>query len=189
MSGLETVIRSRFAKGAAVAGLAAVLLAATVPASASAAARAGWSVVPSPNEGPAPQSSQLFSVSCSSATTCMAVGTYRSRRSPGSVLAESWDGKAWSIVPSPNVAAGERDVLNGVSCTSADRCFAVGAYFISLGAKQSDLTRALAGSWDGERWAIVPSPYVGPAWALTGSRASLAQATERAWRSDIAQTV
>jgi hypothetical protein len=133
----------------------------SMPASASGAAKESWSVVPSPNEGPAPQSSQLLSVSCPSATACMAVGTYRSRRSPNATLAESWDGETWSIVPSPNVGpAGKQDVLNGVSCTSASACAAVGAYFINLGANRGDLTRALVESWDGRRWSIVPSANV-----------------------------
>jgi hypothetical protein len=131
----------------------------SMPASASGAAKESWSVVPSPNEGPAPQSSQLLSVSCPSATACMAVGTYRSRRSPNATLAESWDGETWSIVPSPNLGpAGKQDVLNGVSCTSASACAAVGAYFINLGANRGDLTRALAESWDGKTWSIVQSP-------------------------------
>ena len=180
MSNRTCTRRWGLANGAGLAGLVVLLLLTSVPASASRGHKESWSVVPSPNEGPAPQSSQLLSISCPSAKACMAVGTYRSRRSPNATLAEYWDGKTWSIVPSPNVRPpGEADVLNSVSCTSVSACAAVGAYFINLGANEGDLTRALTESWDGKTWSIVPSPNVASA-ASSDLLSSVACTADRA---------
>jgi hypothetical protein len=57
----------------------------------------------------------LTSVSCTSATTCEAVG---------SGLAEGWDGSSWTLQSGPSVASAT--TLSGVSCTSATTCEAVG---------------------------------------------------------------
>jgi hypothetical protein len=61
----------------------------------------------------------------------------------------------WSVVRSPNrgtIGSG----LSAVSCASAQRCTAVGAYAGSTG-----LGRTLAESWNGSRWSVVPSPNRG----------------------------
>ena len=48
---------------------------------------------------------------------------------PGfTMLAEVWNGTSWTI-SNPSLPAGGSDgLLNGVSCTAADACVAVGAY-------------------------------------------------------------
>jgi len=51
-------------------------------------------------------------------------------------LAEVWDGTAWSIdptPPSPPSIGGIGGHLNGVWCTSAASCTAVGVYYNSAG--------------------------------------------------------
>jgi hypothetical protein len=59
-----------------------------------------WSIVPSPNP-PLAQNSSLEGVSCTGPSACTAVGSYDT--SAGTeTLVESWDGTAWSVVPSPN---------------------------------------------------------------------------------------
>ena len=68
---------------------------------------------------------------------------------------------AWSVVPSPNRGAGG-NVLNGLTCTSAAACTAVGFYTASNGG------RALIESWDGARWSLVPSPQPGTDDGLNG---------------------
>jgi hypothetical protein len=123
-----------------------------------------WSVVPSPN---APVhhllSSTLTSVSCTSATSCIAVGSYATsaRTSPqGGPLAESWDGTTWSVVPSVN--EGKQGAgLSGVSCASATACMAVGGYSNTSGSMQT-----LAESWNGTTWSITPTPNGGSTGAL-----------------------
>jgi hypothetical protein len=42
-------------------------------------------------------------------------------------LAETWNGVKWSIVSPPDDASGQ-NTLQGVSCTGADNCVAVGYY-------------------------------------------------------------
>ncbi len=110
-----------------------------------------WSVVPSPNA--AGSGNELLAVSCVSATACTAVGEYLNAEDNQRTLAESWNGTAWSVVPSPNKGSGE-NYLTGVSCVSATDCTAVGT-----GSK--DRSRTLAESWDGTAWSVVPSPNRG----------------------------
>jgi hypothetical protein len=51
-------------------------------------------------------------------------------------LIESWNGKTWSMVSSPN--KGEGGVLSEVTCTSSTSCVAVGAFY-----KDSTVTKTL----------------------------------------------
>jgi hypothetical protein len=103
-------------------------------------------------------SSDLVSVSCPSTRFCMAVGT-RVTVIDGLTallpLVERWNGSAWSIVSAPvvtptasNGGGGYDDELDGVSCTSANACTAVGTdgYF------------TLVERWNGVGWSIQPSP-------------------------------
>ena len=81
----------------------------------------GWKVVTSPNPTGGRQVA-LTGVSCPSTTLCFAVGTWDLK-----ALIERWNGKAWSIVPSPkNLPYGGE--LTDVSCASAKFCFAVGSF-------------------------------------------------------------
>jgi hypothetical protein len=114
-----------------------------------------WSVVPSPNIKPATNNNELNGVSCVSATDCIAVGEQAGRITGGtlvSALIESWNGTAWSVVPSPQ--PGNR-ALYGVSCTSAASCTAVGVNFVN----QPNAT--LVESWNGTRWSVTPNPSPG----------------------------
>jgi hypothetical protein len=88
-----------------------------------------WKVVPSPNGGPPASFNGLAGVSCVSVRACTAVGAFFSRRKPTRTLVESWDGTAWTIVPSPNKVGGGAmgSGLSGVSCPSAAMCMAVGS--------------------------------------------------------------
>src|SRR5207302_1374704 len=79
-----------------------------------------WSIVASPNRA---SWDTLSDVTCTSATSCVAVGFY-SNGIANQTLIEQWDGISWSITTSPN-----NGTLNGVTCTSATNCFAVGEYF------------------------------------------------------------
>jgi hypothetical protein len=67
-------------------------------------------------------------VSCTSAASCTAVGSYQSSSVPtfgaSLTLVEVWDGTAWSIASSPNPGTG--DILEGVSCGASQVCTAVG---------------------------------------------------------------
>jgi hypothetical protein len=63
-------------------------------------------VVPSPNVGTIDD--ELESVSCVSASECVAVG-YTDTGSTYETLAMVWNGSVWSIVPSPNAGNGENN--------------------------------------------------------------------------------
>jgi Dockerin type I domain len=67
-----------------------------------------------------------YGVTCASASDCWMVGyTYTFPMSQ--TVIEHWDGRSWSIVPSPNPSA----TLNlpfGVTCASASECWTVGVY-------------------------------------------------------------
>lgn len=97
--------------------------------------------------------SSLAAVSCANESACMATGYETGADFVRVTLAEAWSGTSWSVVPSPNPDGAQASSFNGVSCPSATRCRAVGTY------DNSDfIAVALAESWDGTSWTVVPSP-------------------------------
>ena len=115
----------------------------------------------SPQSTPDPagvNDSELQGASCPSATACVAVGySTTSFATVGTVLAERWDGSAWSLQPTPKLA--RPAALRGVSCASAAACTAVG----TDGA-------AIAAGWDGAAWRLqhTPDPTGASSAELTG---------------------
>jgi hypothetical protein len=101
-----------------------------------------WSKMASPHNTGVGIGNGLGSVSCASATFCMAVG--------GSTI-ESWYGHRWRKMPSPDKGH-YSNVLNTVSCASVAFCMAVGHY--ESFAPWSTLVKF----WNGTRWSLVPSP-------------------------------
>ena len=93
----------------------------------------------------------LRSVSCPSATSCLAVGTWWGN-SPSSVLADSWNGKTWKLLPE---AAGFG--LTGVSCTSGAHCVVVGDTADPL--VPSAAMAGLADVWNGKKWSALKLPW------------------------------
>jgi hypothetical protein len=150
LTGLLSRVLAFTASGCAIP---AVLLATAASASAS-----GWARQRAAK--PASKDSILTAVSCTSRKACVAVGYFNnmSRRSTPEVerwngaraLVERWNGVRWSIQPNP---AGSRpSVLNGVSCTSATACTAVGSAppFVVAGGVGAPLVER----WDGSSWSI-----------------------------------
>jgi hypothetical protein len=76
---------------------------------------------------------------------------YSSSTGLGRTLVESWNGTAWSVVPSPIIVPNE-SAFNGVFCLSAKSCVAVG----------DNSSSTLVESWNGIAWSVVagPSPSV-----------------------------
>jgi hypothetical protein len=97
----------------------------------------------------------LSGVSCVSATYCVTVGMSlgaSSSSQPAEVLlADSWNGRAFTKLKAPPVPSG---VLlaepTDVSCTSAKNCVAVGLNLSSNATSAS--STALAESWNGKNW-------------------------------------
>src|SRR5581483_37193 len=77
-------------------------------------------------------------VSCPNASDCEATGSSRNG-STTTTLAELWNGSTWTIQATPN-ASGTFSQLEGVSCTSASACTAVGS--------------GLAERWNGSNWTL-----------------------------------
>ncbi len=128
---------------------AAILMGAlATPASASGS---GWSITPSPN--PEIPTGQLFWVTCPTANSCMAVGTYVRTSGVGVNLAEQWNGTSWRILATPNPPGIAFSGLLGVSCTAPSACTAVGASTSRAGASQAVVER-----WNGTSWRIQTTP-------------------------------
>jgi hypothetical protein len=87
-----------------------------------------WTTQTTPNPT-ATQGSSLSAVSCTSATSCTAVGQYQSSNVSNfgdfQTLAEVWDGTTWSLPSTPNPSV-THDLLLGVSCGASQTCTAVG---------------------------------------------------------------
>jgi hypothetical protein len=116
-----------------------------------------WTVLPTPAPRHPGGGELLVSVSCTTGTSCMAVGQIQVEVPPGVTIqhpfAESWNGTKWRIVPTPKMAH-TGATLNGVSCTSASDCMAVG----DVGTPQNDTMFTLAERWNGTAWTVVGTP-------------------------------
>src|SRR5262249_16871578 len=75
-------------------------------------------------------------------------------------LAEHWDGSTWAIQPVSGPAGAVQTILDGLSCTSATSCTAVGTYYPRPTPGVGYLP--LAEHWDGTPWAIHPTPLPPP---------------------------
>jgi hypothetical protein len=96
----------------------------------------------------------LAAVSCSSATSCVTVGSYETTAQVEVPFAESWNGSVWGLQSVP-VPAGATVHLSGLSCIAADDCVAVGTQTDGSGTQT-----ALAVQWDGSSWTVEPTPAV-----------------------------
>jgi hypothetical protein len=109
-----------------------------------------WAQVTSPNPTGSSDSA-LESVSCLSSTQCQAVGF--THPATGIVaLAEEWNGTSWTVVTTPDPAGSNDTQFEGIDCTSASFCNAVGE------AVQGSSSVTLAEEWNGTAWTIVTTP-------------------------------
>ena len=105
---------------------------------------------------------ELFGLSCTSAKSCLAVGTAENLGSIGKALNEvlSWNGTKWAKVAVPNpegTGPGSINSLAGVTCSAARDCWAVGF----LDGDVSKPTRNQALHWTGGKWKVVLTPNPG----------------------------
>jgi hypothetical protein len=68
-------------------------------------------------------------------------------------LVEHWDGRHWTVVPSPTLPGGNNS-LTGVVAVSAHDIWAVGA----IGGSRSGPAHPLVERWNGVRWGVAPGP-------------------------------
>lgn len=110
-----------------------------------------WSLTPVPM--PAGQQSFLNSLSCTSATSCVAsggVGSYFNSWTQGHAAVATWDGAAWTVrVITP--PAGQGSVLWADTCAAAASCVAVG----TIGKFGTRSGFALTGIWNGATWKMI----------------------------------
>jgi hypothetical protein len=109
-----------------------------------------WAVVAAP-EPDGEMYSTLSSVSCAAGDLCVAVGSYGTPEVGAKTLGESWNGKAWSILDTPNPGGSKDSQLEGVSCASAAGCMAGGSQLHGS-------SLSLAESWNGKAWSILDTP-------------------------------
>lgn len=85
-----------------------------------------WSALTSPVTDSDGEESRLYGVSCTSTTSCQAVGQVRDTSGIGHTLAiRMLDGTNWSVRQSPSPGT-THSVLSSVACVSSSRCVAVG---------------------------------------------------------------
>jgi hypothetical protein len=76
----------------------------------------------------------LFDVSCASPKYCVAVGyDERADGGDGGPIAETWNGRTWSVTALRLPAGTSGGALFGVACKSQKSCVAVGDAFLKRG--------------------------------------------------------
>lgn len=100
-------------------------------------------------------------ISCVSAVYCILGGTRVAPPNP-SVLFESWNGKAFTLMKAASPAEFV-SAINGVSCVSAKTCTAIGT--ISGAAGHPYGQSFAVGSWNGRVWSVALAvSYHGRSW-------------------------
>ncbi len=126
-----------------------------------------WTIVTSGNAGTQGNvfdgmgNNYLSSVSCSSATNCVAVGGTVNANRISQTLTETLQNGGvggqpqWEPVPAPNPSQ-SGNLLFGVSCTTPTDCKAVGVQW------NGDVDNTLNENFDGTSWFVTPTPSPGP---------------------------
>jgi hypothetical protein len=126
-----------------------------------AAATATWSIVPS--QDPAGSDNRLYSIACSNAATCWAVGDYFNGARYQTLIEESTP-SGWIVVPSPNNSSTSTtnsnldNALTSISCVASGPCFAAGYWYDG-----QNEAHTLIEEDDGSGWVVVTSADVAPA--------------------------
>jgi hypothetical protein len=132
-----------------------------------------WSVVPTPNPGPA--GNHLYAVDAVGPDDVWAAGQQLTGRAPDQGLVEHWDGHSWSVVTLP--ASGSASVLlTSIAATSSGQAWVAGEAdspagggrplieYDASGTWQTASLPASAGSAWTNLWAVTAAPD-GTAWA------------------------
>jgi hypothetical protein len=103
-----------------------------------------WTVMTTANDGKGTDG--LYAISCRQVNACAAVGEYVDSTGIQQTLAEQLAGPSWAVKPTADLAGSLDNQLNGVSCTKAGTCTAVGDY--------QDQTAAFTQgwAWNGTAW-------------------------------------
>lgn len=116
-------------------------------------ATGAWSL--DPITTPAGKTLELDSVSCTSSTSCVAIGALGATTgsaAPTSTV-EEWNGTTWSPLAAPALPdKATTSVFYSLSCVSPTFCMAVGSY------ERKSVTSELTEKWNGATWSEVPVP-------------------------------
>ena len=91
----------------------------------------------------------LYGVSCTSATSCIAVGAAGTQKVLHAA-ALSFNGTKWSVLRVPSAGSGLSSDFEGVSCPKTADCVAIGNY----GPASAINGKPLAGYWNGSAWKL-----------------------------------
>ena len=126
-----------------------------------------WSLASVPNPGgTGPNDINLLdAVRCASAKDCWAAGL--AGKVSGSLRIRNnmlhWNGKKWShvFVPAPGLTKkGSFSELDGLSCTSAANCLAVGTYLAATSTSSAKVLNEIL-RWNGRKWVMASTPEPG----------------------------
>lgn len=95
---------------------------------------AAWTIQPAPSPAGA-QGSLLRGISCTTISSCQAVGYYINGSGLRQALAETWEGTGWRIRSISTPSGASSSELKAVSCASSTTCTSVGDYVSSTGAQ------------------------------------------------------
>ena len=112
----------------------------------------GWQVQSTPNPLGA-QESRLSGVSCTSASSCVAVGFAKSKSGALEGFSETFNGSEWTLKSTPAPSGATASRLLDVACAAAGSCTAVGSYTNASGE-----TLTLAESYNGSVWEVQTTP-------------------------------
>jgi hypothetical protein len=108
-----------------------------------------WAIIPGGRRPAGATGIRLTAISCTSAASCTAVGSYDNASKTQVPLAEHWNGSGWAIRATPSPSGFTGSALSAVSCTSDTSCTAAGVSYSSSGTQQP-----LAEHWHGTSWTI-----------------------------------
>lgn len=111
----------------------------------------GWTLPSNPKASGA-KYENLFGVSCTGSENCVAVGQYENSTGISVTLAKVKSAGKWSVTSTPNPEKSTLSYLNGVDCTAANACTAVGG--------NNTASTTIAERWNGSTWAIQSTPNV-----------------------------
>jgi hypothetical protein len=106
-----------------------------------------------PRAPKASSNSALSGVSCTAATSCIAIGIAYTSETDSVPIAESWDGHRWTMQPVPTPENAQNVWPGAVSCApSSVSCTAVGYYMAD--SSPDAPTLPFIERWNGETWSL-----------------------------------
>jgi hypothetical protein len=130
-----------------------------------------WTVQFTKNPGLTTWADRLTGVSCTGPNMCEAVGYYTKPLGKVGTFAEGWNGVKWKLQTTIDPTTYTND-LNGVSCTSATDCEAVGNYTTGFRAPNM----AVMEMWNGSTWQVQSTSIAGALSSVSCSSSSDCQA-------------